>query len=81
MSSQHRITLIDPNTDALEYLFPSSLIHASAHTTNQHSYFASIGVIPYGAFCFNYSPAQLDTDFHIVNIPFLSVAFLLSQVP
>jgi hypothetical protein len=75
MSSQHHITLIDPKTDALEYLFPSSLIHASAHTTNQHSYFASIGAIPYGAFCFNYSPPQLDTDFHIVNIPFLSVAF------
>ncbi|MCB4399370.1 hypothetical protein [Synechococcus sp. MU1625] len=75
MSSHHHITLIDPKTDGLEYLFPSSLIHASAHTTNQHSYFAAIGAIPYGAFCFNYSPPLLDTDLHIVNIPFLSVAF------
>ena len=75
MSSQHHITLIHPKADALEYLFPSSLIHASAHTANHQSYFASIGAIPYGAFCFNYSPPQLVTDFHIVNIPFLSVAF------
>ena len=75
MSSQHHITLIDPHREDFEYLFPSSLIHASAHTINQHCYFASIGAIPYGAFCFNYSPPQLDTDLHIVNIPFISFAF------
>ena len=81
MSYQHRIALIDPKTDALEYLFPASLIHASACTTNQHRYFASIGSIPYGAFCFNYSPPQSDTDFHIVNLPFLSVAFSSLSAP
>ena len=75
MPSQHHITLVDPNTAGVDYLFPSSLIYASAHTINQQCYFASIGAIPYGAFCFNYSPPQLDTDPHIVNIPFLSVAF------
>ncbi len=75
MSSDQHINLVDPQLDCFAYLFPSSLIHASSNATNQNYYFASIGVIPYGAFSFNYSPPHLDKDLHIVNIPFLSVAF------
>ena len=73
MKPEINITLVDPQSNNLEYLFPNALIRASETCDKKKYYYASVGVIPYGAFAFTYSSPKDSTDPYLVDIPYLSV--------